>query len=1140
MTTALRQKALFDAEDWRIVYQAFSSANYTAYDFQTIRDAMVNYIRINFPEDFNDWIESSEFVAIIELIAYLGQSLSFRLDLNTRENFLDTAERRDSILRLARMLSYDPSRNLAAQGLVKLTQISCDQTIYDSNGQNLANQNIIWNDPTNPDWFEQFILVLNSALSPNNQFGDPVNSGLVSQINTQTYTFNNVSRYNNCFPFSAIVNNQSLNFEIVNADFKTNEAFYEKSPNPATPFNIIYRNDGRGNSSPDTGFFFYFKQGSMVNEDYNISNPIENRVISLKNININNDDVWLQEIDSNGQMVEEWTKVPALVGNNIIFNAIDKNIRKIFNVITLENDGASLRFADGRFGQIPIGLFRTWYRQSANSRYTIRPDDMKNVKFNFSYYSGLGNKTYNISMKCELQKSVSNSFPSETSTRIQTVAPQVFYTQDRMINGEDYSIYPLRDPRIAKIKSVNRIHSGFSRYVDINDPTGNSQNLSLLGQDGMIYINNDINLSEIDYPTTLTGTQIVANYIAPQLKDYSINQFFYFNYPSIPYNLAHGATYPGLTWKAASNATNTGTGFLTYNNNPVPIGSSVTGSVEYNIDTGSLVLFQNAGWVGIKKVINSGTIGSSNGDGAITLSEIVNDGDTVLTIIPPYPNSFSQNETTQISNFINLKTAFGLRYDTSDRSWKIITGNNVDSNSDFSLQYAGDISGLKKDASWIIRVEFNQNSWVVYTRTMEYIFESDHEVKFYYSNTDSIIDLNTGRKVSDFFKILKVNSLAQVDDPNSPPISIITTSTLGVDHDINVASVFLESDGYVDPKRLKVTFSDNDYDGLPDDPYVYSVITAIDYNILYAPLNDIVIDSSELFFKITYDVNGYPVRSLTTDVKASFNELSDLSKSNVETQIQSLGGNYASFTLSNGDTIYIRSQKIFYQYSSTTGAFTSSTSYEYRRGRKDLMFIWKHYAPLDNRIDPSPTNIIDNYVLTVEYDYDIRSWIDTGGTINNMPEPPSSEDLRNTFSDITTKKSISDQIIWQPVYYKILFGSQAPEELRASFKVTKIPGVSLSDGEIKAKIINAINAFFALNNWDFGETFYFTEMSAYVHQQLATVISSFVIVPLNEESKFGELFQVRSASNEVFISAAQVSDIQIVESLNSNTIRIGR
>ena len=50
-------------------------------------------------------------------IAFLGQSLAFRADLNARENFLDTAERRDSVLKLARLISYSPKRNIAASGI---------------------------------------------------------------------------------------------------------------------------------------------------------------------------------------------------------------------------------------------------------------------------------------------------------------------------------------------------------------------------------------------------------------------------------------------------------------------------------------------------------------------------------------------------------------------------------------------------------------------------------------------------------------------------------------------------------------------------------------------------------------------------------------------------------------------------------------------------------------------------------------------------------------------------------------------------------------------------------------------------------------------------------------------------------------
>ena len=105
-----RQNNLFAAEDWKIAYKAYSKVDFQAYDFDTMRSAMVDYIRTNYPENFNDFIESSEFVSIIELLAFLSQSLAFRMDVNTRENFLETAERRESVFKLARMLGYNPKR----------------------------------------------------------------------------------------------------------------------------------------------------------------------------------------------------------------------------------------------------------------------------------------------------------------------------------------------------------------------------------------------------------------------------------------------------------------------------------------------------------------------------------------------------------------------------------------------------------------------------------------------------------------------------------------------------------------------------------------------------------------------------------------------------------------------------------------------------------------------------------------------------------------------------------------------------------------------------------------------------------------------------------------------------------------------
>ena len=64
------------------------------------------------------------------MIAFLGQNISYRVDLNARENFLELAERRESVLRLARTLSTTLKRNRPANGLLKFETISTTESQY--------------------------------------------------------------------------------------------------------------------------------------------------------------------------------------------------------------------------------------------------------------------------------------------------------------------------------------------------------------------------------------------------------------------------------------------------------------------------------------------------------------------------------------------------------------------------------------------------------------------------------------------------------------------------------------------------------------------------------------------------------------------------------------------------------------------------------------------------------------------------------------------------------------------------------------------------------------------------------------------------------------------------------------------------
>jgi len=187
MSSTDRQNRLLLAEDWKRIYQSFRNADFQSYDFDNLRRTMINYLRTNYPEDFNDYIESSEYLALIDLIAFLGQNLSFRVDLNARENYIELAERRESILRLARLLSYNPKRMQPSNGFLKISSVQTTEQVTDTNNFNLANQTILWNDSSNPNWREQFNLVLNSALPVNGTIGSPERRELINGLQTDQY-----------------------------------------------------------------------------------------------------------------------------------------------------------------------------------------------------------------------------------------------------------------------------------------------------------------------------------------------------------------------------------------------------------------------------------------------------------------------------------------------------------------------------------------------------------------------------------------------------------------------------------------------------------------------------------------------------------------------------------------------------------------------------------------------------------------------------------------------------------------------------------------------------------------------------------------------------------------------------------------
>ena len=216
-------------------------------------------------------------------------------------------------------------------------------------------------------------------------------------------------------------------------------------------------------------------------------------------------------------------------------------------------------------------------------------------------------------------------------------------------------------------------------------------------------------------------------------------------------------------------------------------------------------------------------------------------------------------------------------------------------------------------------------------------------------------------------------------------------------------------------------------------------------------------------------------------------------------------------------------------------AITSDGKYARKYGRDDLDFLWLHFTPSDNLIDPSTSNIIDIYVLTSGYYSQVQEYVN--GLLPIEPTPPSPLELRNSYSKLLKNKMISDTVIMHSGNVKFIFGAAAVPELRVKFRVVVAPGAKLTGDQIRARVLNTINSYFSIDNWDFGQSFYATELNAVIHKDLSTEISSVVMIPEFPTNYFGDLFYLRSGSNEIFVSCATIDNIEIITSLDRVTLK---
>jgi hypothetical protein len=926
------------AESFETAYEVFQQVNFSAFDFVTVKESMIEYIKAYFPEDFNDYIESSEFIAVLELFAYMAELVAYRLDLNAHENFITQAQRKESVLRLAKLISYKPSRNIPARGFVKINSIRTTENVFDTNGTNLSNRQIRWNDPNNPNWKTQFLLIMNRLLEQPFGSVSPEERIQVEDIIFELYQLENVPTPLGVLGYAATVSGRSVPMELVPVTLDEELGPIERHPERNVPFSLVFANDGLGDGSNTTGFLMYTKQGTMNVQRTAFDGVTPNQTFDVANTNINNTDVYLNNVNPDtGELVDaegKWVEVDTTASQNIAFNTV--NERNKYEIETLDNDGVRLIFGDGEFANIPSGSFDIWHRVSLSEPVVVPQNAVVSRPMAFTYLDVAGN-VQTITVTFSLINSLQNAAASESIEHIRRTAPSTYFAQDRMVSGEDYNTFPLQDPSIAKLRAINRTFAGDSKYIPWHDPSESYENVKIFGNDLLLYYDDD------------TATQT----------------------------------------------------------------SSSTGSTDQILDT--------------------------------LIEPILSTADFALFIADTIPLESVRTEFTVAERATILAELDSL----------VIGGGGV-----VTFYYdetvsppAGLWSTTGGPTNYQIQVEYvAPNTWNV-TRTTRRIIAESQDTRFWNTNDgDSIVSADTIITAQDEIVILQANVNPEFPGASPNPPGILAGNVrLKILQQANTPA------GLPDINKLVVVPEDRNGDGVPD-------------------------------FDIDFDEDGSADFNVGTLIAPDRNAALD----------------------------------------ATTGGGVANTT--------PFNFAWFHFTPRFNLIDPAASNIIDMFILTQGYVDAVADWVAEETTIE--PVAPTPLELRSSYGELLTKKMISDTVVLRPGLIRLLFGDKAEPELQGQLKVIKSRNSTLTNNRIKTEIVDVVNEFFDIELWDFGETFYFTELAAAIHQRLPVDVSSVVIVPTRTDNQFGDLFQVVVREDEVVQPDVTVDDIIIVQSYTDENLRL--
>ena len=476
--------------------------NFEQYDFHSIRQTLQDYIEQTYP-NYNDYFRSDYVMMLIELFAFYGEMMAYRMDTNMNEVYLSSAKERKSIIKIADMLGYKYDRIEPALSISKIDlsdEHGGSGLLLKSKLQNNLNdilskeQNIEFTPapatnkyyPYKIDYLlktvttEEFMNTLGNIFEKLEDFS--INENIkVKRVIEDSFEYYERSMFIDKFQMRFDPNcniyieyaGATKTFEIQTLDF--DPILYFNSDNIDDALN--YNKNALYNSTVELGFEFVLKydkgnnildknvymyipsiQGGTFTRPIEIPKAIKNFRTTIYEQNIFNNPTIVKQFDAQGNVLRTYYEVENL--NN-------HQYKYAYEVNNTEHGHIELIFGDGKNSEILLQAPKTlfYYRKNLHNTdevMNIVNADLKYINLPIHYYDRHVGNTQNITLDLELSDNfnASGGTPAESDEQIKYMARKLRSIQDRFVTAADYETAGMLHPRVKYSTVVLRSYIG--------------------------------------------------------------------------------------------------------------------------------------------------------------------------------------------------------------------------------------------------------------------------------------------------------------------------------------------------------------------------------------------------------------------------------------------------------------------------------------------------------------------------------------------------------------------------------------------------------------------------------------------------------------------------------------------------------